>query len=299
MKCRRAWARILVNQIIPRSNASDNRKIFVAVPRPKKELCGLWARLWGKDCVGKWEWPHDRTMGKRWHIVWDSEHFSFSFFCVENLTISQRFSSSLFSLFLFFSYSSPWKSSTSLLWGSSSLTAALALTRWRPIWCERLKSCEDCAIATSSTWRRRFGTTTNSASAWSWWMGRTCCDPSQVEDSLRTMRRECSSSCVRLWRTVTQTMFVNSNQFFSSRNSPKISFPLLTFFSPPTKKIQIIHGDLKPENILIRGKDKRLKLIDFGFSHIVTPGEHREVGTNLWHFWKPKHIMSSHHLLVG
>ena len=42
---------------------------------------------------------------------------------------------------------------------------------------------------------------------------------------------------------------------------------------------QVIHGDLKPENILIREKDNRLKLIDFGFSHIVKPGERLEV----WH----------------
>ena len=32
---------------------------------------------------------------------------------------------------------------------------------------------------------------------------------------------------------------------------------------------QVIHGDLKPENILVRS-DGRVKLIDFGFSHIVT-----------------------------
>ena len=46
---------------------------------------------------------------------------------------------------------------------------------------------------------------------------------------------------------------------------------MLTFF-------QVIHGDLKPENILIRESDKRVKLIDFGFSHIVKPGEKFEVG---------------------
>lgn len=40
---------------------------------------------------------------------------------------------------------------------------------------------------------------------------------------------------------------------------------------------QVIHGDLKPENILIRHHDGRAKLIDFGFSHIVKPGEHLEV----------------------
>jgi len=44
-----------------------------------------------------------------------------------------------------------------------------------------------------------------------------------------------------------------------------------------TEKIQVIHGDLKPDNILIRERDKRLKLIDFGFSHIVKPGEQLEV----------------------
>jgi serine/threonine protein kinase len=49
------------------------------------------------------------------------------------------------------------------------------------------------------------------------------------------------------------------------------------FFSILTQSFQVIHGDLKPENILIRDKDHRLKLIDFGFSHIVKPGEHLEV----------------------
>jgi serine/threonine protein kinase len=39
----------------------------------------------------------------------------------------------------------------------------------------------------------------------------------------------------------------------------------------------VIHADLKPENILIRTHDGRVKLIDFGFSHIVKPGEHLEV----------------------
>jgi serine/threonine protein kinase len=40
---------------------------------------------------------------------------------------------------------------------------------------------------------------------------------------------------------------------------------------------QVIHGDLKPENILVRERDSRLKLIDFGFSHVVGPGEKLEV----------------------
>jgi serine/threonine protein kinase len=44
-----------------------------------------------------------------------------------------------------------------------------------------------------------------------------------------------------------------------------------------TRPIQVIHGDLKPENILIRDSDQVLKVIDFGFSHIVLPGERLEV----------------------
>ena len=46
--------------------------------------------------------------------------------------------------------------------------------------------------------------------------------------------------------------------------------------------IQVIHGDLKPENILVREKDGRLKLINFGFSHIVTPGERLDVQSFLF-----------------
>ncbi len=39
----------------------------------------------------------------------------------------------------------------------------------------------------------------------------------------------------------------------------------------------MIHGDLKAENVLIRDADMRVKLIDFGFSHIVKPGEELRV----------------------
>ncbi len=43
-------------------------------------------------------------------------------------------------------------------------------------------------------------------------------------------------------------------------------FLLIWFF-------EVIHGDIKLENILIRSVDRCVKLIDFGFSHIVVPGE--------------------------
>ena len=42
---------------------------------------------------------------------------------------------------------------------------------------------------------------------------------------------------------------------------------ILPFSSP-----QIIHGDIKPENILVRMVDYQIKLVDFGFAHIVRPG---------------------------
>ena len=45
------------------------------------------------------------------------------------------------------------------------------------------------------------------------------------------------------------------------------------FFSfPPQFFFQVIHGDLKPENILVSTVDGRVKLIDFGFAHIVKEG---------------------------
>ncbi len=37
--------------------------------------------------------------------------------------------------------------------------------------------------------------------------------------------------------------------------------------------LKVIHGDIKPENILVRNYDKKVKLIDFGFAHIVKEGE--------------------------
>ena len=46
--------------------------------------------------------------------------------------------------------------------------------------------------------------------------------------------------------------FLSSSFLVSNKNLPQ----------------QIIHGDMKPENVLVR-LDNRIKVIDFGFSHVV------------------------------
>ncbi len=66
---------------------------------------------------------------------------------------------------------------------------------------------------------------------------------------------------------------------FTSVSALIFPFAHIFFFSPFFGSCQVIHGDLKPENILIRSHDGRAKLIDFGFSHIVKPGEQLEVNS--------------------
>ena len=64
--------------------------------------------------------------------------------------------------------------------------------------------------------------------------------------------------------------------------------PYLFDFSPIDSLIfsfpnQVIHGDLKPENILIRRRDGAIKLIDFGFAHIITSNSEKpEVSLSLF-----------------
>ncbi len=54
----------------------------------------------------------------------------------------------------------------------------------------------------------------------------------------------------------------------------------LSLSSPSPISPKVIHGDLKAENVLIRDSDHRVKLIDFGFSHIVVPGVRLKVHTH-------------------
>ena len=63
--------------------------------------------------------------------------------------------------------------------------------------------------------------------------------------------------------------FFSFSLFFSLFLSFYFSLFLFFFFLIIFPKV--IHGDLKPENILVDNATESIKLIDFGFSHIITP----------------------------
>ncbi len=84
---------------------------------------------------------------------------------------------------------------------------------------------------------------------------------------------------------------LRSRRFLSLPKCISLSFPpsqwksFRSYFNP-----QVIHGDLKPENILVRTRDNRIKLIDFGFSHIVTEELPSEVDLYARYFIDVSHL---------
>jgi serine/threonine protein kinase len=75
------------------------------------------------------------------------------------------------------------------------------------------------------------------------------------------------------------------NGGFSEDVAKELFFQILSAVSY-LRLSNIIHGDLKPDNILLRS-DGRIKIIDFGFSQIVRPGEKTEViPSKTLFFWK-------------